>query len=577
MAEVNIFSKNATYQKFEVLKTNRNKRYKYNEFLVEGVRSLNEAVKNGWKINALLYDKNNLSGWAKDMIRQVPTQVNYNLTPELMRDLSGKGDTSELMAILEMRQDRLDTLKLSKTPFLVLFDRPSNRGNLGTMIRSCDALGADALLITGHAVDLYDPDVVVSAMGSFFNLPVIRVEDNNELFAYVEQLRQQYPGFTLLGTTAHKELPVYNANLTVPLLLMALIVGVLVLFPRETTFLFGGSERLVPMVTDYLVYVSPTMLMCVILYVGMFVLRLDGAPNYAMTANIINSVLNIVLDYVFIFPLGMGVKGAAIATSISTATGALIILAYFFCCSKKIHLYMPKFTLKAIRLTLRNVGYMMKVGLSMLVGETAMACMMIVGNFMFMSRLNEDGVAAFSVACYLTPLVFMVGNAVSQSSLPIVSYNYGLKNYQRIATTFRLIMKVGTIAGVLITAMGIWGGEWLVGLFLEQGIPAWQIAVEGFPLFSLGFAFFTLNLVLIGYYQGMKCSRQSTVFMLLRGYLFVVPFFLLLPQLAGNAGLWLAVPLSELLTCITILIYYKMKNDKLTILNYLIGLGDKRR
>jgi len=364
---------------------------------------------------------------------------------------------------------------------------------------------------------------------------------------------------------------------TVPLLLMALIVGVLVLFPRETTFLFGGSERLVPMVTDYLVYVSPTMLMCVILYVGMFVLRLDGAPNYAMTANIINSVLNIVLDYVFIFPLGMGIKGAAIATSISTATGALIILAYFFCCSKKIHLYMPKFTLKAIRLTLRNVGYMMKVGLSMLVGETAMACMMIVGNFMFMSRLNEEGVAAFSVACYLTPLVFMVGNAVSQSSLPIVSYNYGLKNYQRIATTFRLIMKVATIAGVLITAMGIWGGEWLVGLFLEQGIPAWQIAVEGFPLFSLGFAFFTLNLVLIGYYQGMKCSRQSTVFMLLRGYLFVVPFFLLLPQLAGNAGLWLAVPLSELLTCITILIYYKMKNDKLTILNYLIGLGDKRR
>ena len=127
MAEVNIFSKNATYQKFEVLKTNRNKRYKYNEFLVEGVRSLNEAVKNGWKIKALLYDKNNLSGWAKDMIRQVPTQVNYCLTPELMRDLSGKGDTSELMAIIEMRQDSLDNLSLSETPFLVLFDRPSNR------------------------------------------------------------------------------------------------------------------------------------------------------------------------------------------------------------------------------------------------------------------------------------------------------------------------------------------------------------------------------------------------------------------------------------------------------------------
>lgn len=220
MAEINIFSKNAAYQKFEVLKTNRNKRYKYNEFLVEGVRSLNEAVKNGWKIKSLLYDRNNLSGWAKDMIRQTPTEVNYCLTADLMRDLSGKEDTSELMAIIEMRRDSLDAIQLSEKPFLVLFDRPSNRGNLGTMIRSCDALGADALLITGHAVDLYDPDVVVSAMGSFFNLSVIRVEDNSELFAYVEKLRRQYPGFTLLGTTAHKELPVYNADLTVPLMLM---------------------------------------------------------------------------------------------------------------------------------------------------------------------------------------------------------------------------------------------------------------------------------------------------------------------------------------------------------------------
>ena len=76
MQEVSIYSKNAAYQKFEVRKSNRNKRYKYNEFLVEGVRSLNEAVKNGWKIKSLLYDPEHLSGWAKDMIRQTPTQVN---------------------------------------------------------------------------------------------------------------------------------------------------------------------------------------------------------------------------------------------------------------------------------------------------------------------------------------------------------------------------------------------------------------------------------------------------------------------------------------------------------------------
>lgn len=220
MREKEIFNKNNDFQKFEVLKTNRKKRYRYNEFLVEGVRSLNEAVKNNWKIKSFLYDKGNLSDWARDMIARVQTDLNFCLTPDLMKELSGKEDTSELMAVIEMREDRLDTIMLSENPFIVLFDRPSNKGNLGTMIRSCDALGADMLILTGHSVDLYDTDVVVAAMGSFFNLPVIRISDNKMLFDYVNKLRTRYPNFITVGTTAHNAKPIYTANLASPLMLM---------------------------------------------------------------------------------------------------------------------------------------------------------------------------------------------------------------------------------------------------------------------------------------------------------------------------------------------------------------------
>jgi len=218
--EINIYSKNSTYQKFEVLKTNRNKRYRYNEFLVEGVRSLNEAVQNHWKIKSFLYDKSSLSDWARNMIRNVHTEQNYCLASGLMQDLSGKTDPSELMAIIEMREDQLEHIPLSSNPFIVLFDRPSNKGNLGTMIRSCDALGADMLIITGHAVDLYDPDVVVSAMGSFFNMPVVRITDNAELFSYIDRLKNIYPAFKVVGTTAHKEKPLYYEDLSQPLMCM---------------------------------------------------------------------------------------------------------------------------------------------------------------------------------------------------------------------------------------------------------------------------------------------------------------------------------------------------------------------
>ncbi|MCR5697252.1 MAG: hypothetical protein K6G73_09810 [Marinilabiliaceae bacterium] len=97
-------------------------------------------------------------------------------------------------------------------------------------------------------------------------------------------------------------------------------------------------------------------------------------------------------------------------------------------------------------------------------------------------------------------------------------------------------------------------------MFLEAGLPAWQIAVDGFPLFSISFVFFTLNIVLIGYYQALEKARMATVFMLLRGYVFVVPTFILLPLFIGSAGLWLATPLSEMLTLVVICIFFLVKS-----------------
>lgn len=223
MSTKRIAVKNADYQKFEVLKTNRNKRYKYGEFFVEGVRNLNEAVKNGWQVASFLYAPElPLSRWAQDMLGQVKTEVNYELTPALLAELSGKGDTSELLAVVKMKPDELSRLQPAegRTPLFVLFDRASNRGNLGTLLRSCDGLGADGLILTGHGVDLYDPDVVGASMGSFFNVPAVRVSDNETVFRFVAVMKEKYPGFRAVGTTAHRERPIWGEDLSGPLLLM---------------------------------------------------------------------------------------------------------------------------------------------------------------------------------------------------------------------------------------------------------------------------------------------------------------------------------------------------------------------
>lgn len=218
-----IYSRNADYQRFEVLKSNRAKRTKMGVFLCEGVRNLNEAVEKGWRIESFLFPMDRkLSDWAVGMVRSVRTAVNYAIQEDLMNELSGKDETSELMAIIRQEPDDPARILngLSANPVIALFDRPSNHGNLGTIIRSADALGIEALILTGHGVDLYEPAVVTSTMGSFFNLPVLRLSSNKEIEGFFTKLKERYPDLQILGSTAHATAMLYDCDLTRPVLFL---------------------------------------------------------------------------------------------------------------------------------------------------------------------------------------------------------------------------------------------------------------------------------------------------------------------------------------------------------------------
>ena len=226
-----ISKNNASYQKFEVLLTNKNKRYKYNEFMVEGVRNINEAINNNWKINSFIYSyEKKLSKWAFDILHNIKTDINYELSERLMTELSGKENTSELIAIIKMKNNidmeieverKIERdKKFSENPVIALFDRPSNKGNLGTILRSCDAFGVEKLIITGHSVDIYEPDVIGASMGSFFKIPFMRFSDNADIDNYITGLKQTYPLLKVIGTTAHDKTNIYEIDMTTPVLFL---------------------------------------------------------------------------------------------------------------------------------------------------------------------------------------------------------------------------------------------------------------------------------------------------------------------------------------------------------------------
>ena len=348
---------------------------------------------------------------------------------------------------------------------------------------------------------------------------------------------------------------------TVGLLLMLAVVAVINAFPRQVAALFGGSDRLFPLVHDYLLWVSPCLCFMVVNIVGTFAIRLDGHPNFSMAVNTVSALLNIVLDWVFIFPLGMGIKGAAIATSLA-ALGGMVIVAWYFCGhSAQLRLYRPKFSATALRLTARNVGYMLRLGFPTFIAETALSCLMVTGNIVFMSRLHEDGVAAFSVGCYLIPMIFMFGNSIAQTALPIVSYNHGTGSLSRIRETLRLSVILAIVSGLFMSALGFLLAPQIVNLFIDQASPANAIGRAGISLFLTTCLPFTLNVVLIGYLQSLERYKAATAFMLLRGYVLIVPCFLLLPDVLGTPGLWLAETLAECLTLIALVVFLLCKGS----------------
>lgn len=340
----------------------------------------------------------------------------------------------------------------------------------------------------------------------------------------------------------------------------AVIFGMVILgsllFTRPLLYMLGCSPALEELATDYLLWLLPGLVFFYLQCAGMMLIRLDGSPRYAMSVQIVAAVLNIFLDWYMVFPLGLGIKGASMATSFSCIVAGIMVVTYFIFFSDKLKFYRLRLSMKSLRLSVRNIGYMAKIGLATFIAELAIGVMMVAGNYMFLSYLGEAGVAAFSVGCYLFPLIFSVSNAVAQSSQPIISYNYGARQPERVRQALNIALLTAVASGAVIS-VGMWvGSSLLAGIFLDSAVPAYEIAKTGLPLLGLCALPFALNITFIGYYQSCEKSMRSISYMLLRGIIFMVPGFVFLPGILGVPGLWLAIPVSEVLTLAIITIIY---------------------
>lgn len=224
--------RDATFQRWQTLLTNRTKRHRAGELLVQGVRPVDQAVAHRWEVRRWLHGPNGVtSRWAHDHLA-TSDAPRTALDPELLAELGGKEDeVPELLAVIGMPADDLDRLPVRDDALLVAFDRPTSPGNLGTLLRSIDALGGDGLVVTGHAADPYDPRSVRASTGSLFAVPCVRTSSHRDVLAWVEDVRTGGVPLQVVGTDEHGEVELPDADLAGPSLL---VVG------NETTGMSAG-------------------------------------------------------------------------------------------------------------------------------------------------------------------------------------------------------------------------------------------------------------------------------------------------------------------------------------------------
>lgn len=272
---------------------------------------------------------------------------------------------------------------------------------------------------------------------------------------------------------------------------------------------------------------------------GMFI-RGEGNPKYYMKVSILNVGMNVLLDYLFAEWLHAGVAGIAAASLISAAVSFLCILYYFFMKAEIYHLGKFHFSREVCVRSILN-------GSSEFIGEMSTGIAMFAYNFVIMRRFGVDGVTAFTIVGYVSYVFSMIVTGFGQGAGPLISFSYGAEDKLLSADLRRrtnwYVFIVGAVAFGVMAAVS----DWYSGAFV-QNENVKEMVQSGILIFMLSFLFAGINSITSFYFTATGRALESAVISFARGLVVLLICIFTLPVLFGMTGVWLAAPVTEMVT-----------------------------
>ena len=282
--------------------------------------------------------------------------------------------------------------------------------------------------------------------------------------------------------------------------------------------------------------------------------RNDQGTSTAMTGAISASLFNIVFDYIFMFPMKLGLAGAALATAISPAITMAICTTHYL--GKKNHV-----GFRWVRPSIRHLVSCCQLGISAFVGELSSAIITIIFNMLLLGIAGNVSVAAYGVVANLSLVAMSIFNGLAQGAQPLISKSYGEGQRDHVKSLLRWSLIASAVLEA-VTILVVWGfTDNLIAVFnSENSLEMAKYAEIGLRLYSLGFIMASVNIIKSGYFAAIGEAKECSFISVSRGIVAIVILAFVLSRFLGIYGVWIAFPASELITFIISKFLFDRKN-----------------
>ena len=349
-------------------------------------------------------------------------------------------------------------------------------------------------------------------------------------------------------------------NFTLLVLFSMIVTSIIavfcLIFMTPLLYLLGANDTILPLCKAYTL---PLFISIPFVSGGMILdsfLVVEGRPKLSMLSAFVGGLINVVLDYIFLFILNMGIEGAAIATGIGYSVSALIGLTYFGIWRKG--------TLKFIKPVMRwnVINKSLSNGISEMVTMLATSLFIVVLNNTMMRFAGEDGVAAISIIQYVEELLNAVYSGYSEGVAPLMSYNFGERNINKMRRIYKYSLHIISCFAIATFLLSFIIAEPVVSAFAENNINVYEMAVHGFRIFAFGFLFVGFNVYASSLFTALNNGRISAILSFCHTMIFSIGTLLILPQIFALEGVWLANPVAELMSFIMTFFVLKLMSKK---------------